>query len=224
MVLINGSGRLMKCILCEQKKAKRFCPAKNVLICAHCCGGQRVLQIPCPENCDYLRAGREREAEEYTKLVRSLDPKVQVRNRRVLIDYPNVVARLEYTLSRERFSSRDLRDRDVSQAVDILLETYRTENKGVWYERKSEDLRVDALRRELREVIESLRNPRKEEETGDVGSQAVRLPLGATIDCLEYIQSLIVAFQALRHSDSSYVDFLARFFPKEETRSSLILP
>jgi hypothetical protein len=214
----------MKCTLCEQKKAKRFCFAKNALICAKCCGEKRVLQIPCPETCDYLKAGREREAEEYARLLGRLNPSIQQRNRRVLSNYPNVVARLEYTLSRGHFHSRNLMDKDVTKAIDILLETYRTEDKGILYERTSEDLRVEALRRELREVIESIRNPRKDEWTGVVDAHNDGLPIEAIIDCLEFIKSLIGGFQSSSHSDSAYVDFLARFFPNEETKMSLILP
>ena len=214
----------MKCTLCEQKKAKRFCFATNALICPTCCGEKRVLQIPCPETCEYLKAGREREAEEYARLLGRLDPRIQQRNRRVLSNYPNVVARLEYTLSREHFHSRNLKDKDVTKAVDILLETYRTEDKGILYEKTSEDLRVDAIRRELREVIESIRNPRKEERTIVVDTHNDHLPIKAIIDCLEYIKSLIGSFQSSSHSDSAYVDFLARFFPKEETKMPLILP
>ena len=214
----------MKCTLCEQKRAKRFCPAKNALICAACCGEKRVLQISCPETCDYLKAGREREAEEYAKLLGRMDPGIQQKNRRVLNRYPNVIARLEYSLSREHFYARNLTDTDVAQAVDILIDTYRTEDQGILYERSSENLRVDALRRELRTVIESIRHPRKEEGPGVVDTHDDRLPIEAIIDCLEFIQSLIGAFRLSRHSSSAYIDFLARFFPQEETRSSLILP
>ena len=214
----------MKCVLCEQRKAKRFCPAKNALICGQCCGEKRVLEIQCPESCGYLKAGREREAEDYAKRMRSLDQATQEKNRRVLLDHQDIVARLEYGLARERILSRDLTDKDVAQALDVLLENYRTEDKGVLYEKASDDLRVESLRRELRGIIESFRNPEGEEGKGIVDPKNTRLPLGAAIDCLEFIRSLVSAFMEDRHSSSSYVDFLARVIPREESRSSIILP
>jgi hypothetical protein len=214
----------MKCCLCDQRKAKRNCPAKSALICAQCCGEKRILEIICPESCQYLKAGREREVEDYGKRLRSLDENMQERNRRILQNSQDAIVRLEYAISRERLLSHDLTDKDVSQAVDILLETYRTEDKGVLYEKTSEDLRVEPLRRELRKVVESLRNPEGKEAKGIVDPQSTRLSLRAAIDCLEYIRSIVTAYLADRRSASGYIDFLARVIPREETRSSIIMP
>jgi hypothetical protein len=214
----------MKCVLCEQKKAKRFCPGKSTHICPQCCGEKRVLEINCPESCEYLKAGREREGEEYSKRLSSLDPTKKEKYQRLLRDYQDVMVHIEYAISRERLLSRDLEDKDVLQAISVLLDTYKTEDKGVLYEKTSEDLRVEPLRRELRSIIESFRNPEKKGEQGVVDPQNTRLPLSATIDCLEFIQALIVTYQAERRSASGYVDFLARIIPREETRSSIILP
>jgi hypothetical protein len=213
----------MKCAVCEQKKGKRNCPAKNAAICASCCGENRVLKIACPEECDYLIAGRKHEAEEYAQLLRSLDPKSQERNRRVFQNHLNVLGRLEYSFAQARFLSPDLMDKDAAQAVDLLLDKYRTEEKGVFYEKTSEDLRVESLRRELREIMDSFRNPQREESPAVISPQDNRLPLSAAMDCLECIRSLIGAFQAEGRSRSAYVDFLARFYLREEKRSSIIL-
>ena len=212
----------MKCGWCDLKRAKRHCPAKSALICPQCCGEKRVLEIECPENCPYLIAGRAREVADYTRRIGTLDSSDHDRNSRVFRDYQDVIAHLEYTIARERMSSRDLRDRDVMQAVDILLDTYRTEDKGVLYEKTSEDLRIEPLRRELRKAIESLRNPEGEAK-GIVDPQSVRLRLSVAIDCLECIRSMVVAYQSDKRSSSGYVDFLARVLPRKDTRSSIVL-
>ena len=214
----------MKCVLCEQRKAKRFCPAKGAHICAQCCGEKRILEIDCPETCEYLKAGRERETEEYGKRLRSLNQADQEKNQRILREHQDVVAHLEYALSRERLLSRDLTDKDVLQAIMVLLDTYKTEDKGVLYEKTSDDLRVESLRRELRKIMESFRNPEAANELGVVDPKTTRLPLSAAIECLEFIQSLVTAYQTDRRSASGYVDFLARAIPREEKSSSIILP
>jgi hypothetical protein len=214
----------MKCILCNQRKAKRPCPAKGALICTKCCGEKRVLEIDCPESCVYLRAGRETESEDYRKRMQSQDPATLERNRGVLQEYQDVIAHLEYVLARHRRLVRDLTDKDVVQAADVLLATYRTEDKGILYENTSDNLRVESLRRELREVLEAYRNPEGEKGKGIVDPQNARLPLSAAIDCMEYIRSLATAYLKDRRSDSGYVDFLARMVPKEEARRSIILP
>ncbi len=194
------------------------------MICAPCCGEKRILAINCPESCAYLKSGREKDLEDHAKRIRNLDQGSRERNQRVLQNHRNVVAYLEYQLSRARLLSRDLADKDVAQAVDILLENYRTEDKGILYERTSNDLRVDALRRELRKIIESFRNPEGEKNKGIVDPKNSRLPLSAAIDCLEFIRSMIGAYEERPSSAIGYLEFLARAMPREKERSSLIMP
>jgi hypothetical protein len=214
----------MKCSLCDQRKAKRFCPAENTEICAQCCGEKRVLEINCPESCGYLKAGREREMADYVRRVRGMDPAGIDRKQPVLTEHQDALARIEYVLARERLADRNLIDRDVIHAISVLLETYKTEDKGVLYEKTSEDLRIETLRRELKKAIESLRNPERQEGLGIVDPGSKRLQLSAVIDCLEFIRSLAESYAKDRDSDSGYVDFLARLFPREENSSSILMP
>ncbi|MBP1622535.1 MAG: hypothetical protein H6Q07_555 [Acidobacteria bacterium] len=213
----------MKCGLCDLRKAKRHCPAKNALICPQCCAEKRVFEIDCPENCAYLIAGRERDIAEYTRCIGRLDASDHDRNSRVFRDHPDALARLEYAIASERISSPELTDNDVAQAVDILLDTYRTEANGVLYEKTSDDFRVEPMRRELRNAIESLRNPERGETNGIVDPQSSRLQLSVAIDCLECIRSMVVAFQRGAQSPAGYVNFLARVLPRKETRSPIVL-
>jgi hypothetical protein len=215
----------MKCVLCGKRKGKRSCPAKEGEICTLCCGEKRVLEVHCPETCGFLKAGREHESEEFGKRLRSQDPQKQEKSRRVLTENQDVIAHLEYTIAQQRLASRHLADRDVSTAVEILLDNYRTENKGVLYERNSDNLLVDSLRRELRSVIEKFRNPEGKEETGIIDPGRTRLQLSKAIECLEFLQSMMAAFSDDRGSASGYVDFLARMTPRKESSvSSIIVP
>jgi hypothetical protein len=214
----------MKCALCEQRKGKRYCPAKGGLLCAQCCGEKRVLEIACPESCEYLKAGREWEIEDYKKHMQKMGPANQAKYQKAISDYQDVIAHLEYALSRERILSRDLKDRVVARAVDVLLETYRIEGKGIIYEKTSDDLRIESLRRELKTIIESFRNPKGEETAGIVDPSKVRLQLGGAIECLEFIRALAEAYLEDNSYGSGYVDFLARVIPREEARNSIIMP
>jgi|WetSurMetagenome_2_1015567.scaffolds.fasta_scaffold189271_2 hypothetical protein len=213
----------MKCQLCEQRKAKRPCPARNDSICAQCCGAKRVLEINCPETCVFLMTGREREVQDYAKRCRVLARDSVETNQRLFNEHQDTIARIEYALARERLSDRNLRDRDVADAIGILLEAYRTEDKGVLYEKTSEDLRVEALRRTLRTTVEALRNPGKQDNRGIVDAKTEHLPLSIAIGCLGIVQSIAASYIADRVSDSGYVDFLARIYPREEKRGNSIL-
>jgi hypothetical protein len=106
----------------------------------------------------------------------------------------------------------------------MLLETYRTEDRGVLYEKTSDDLRVESLRRELRKVIESFRNPEGEQSRGIVDPKSTRLPLSAAVECLEFIRSMLGAYNDIPRAVTGYVDLLARLIPRRERRSTLIMP
>jgi hypothetical protein len=214
----------MKCVLCEQRKAKRFCPAKNAQICGLCCGTKRVLEIDCPESCEYLKAGRKREIEDYQERIQKMDLSNREKYQRVITKYQDVIAHLEYAISKDRLMSRDLKDKDVARAVDVLLDTYRTEDKGILYEKTSGDIRIEPLRQELRKIVESYRNPEGKEKQGFVDPQNTRLQLRSAIECLEFIQTLVSVYMEDRASVSDYVDFLARVTPRTETKSSIIFP
>src|SRR3982750_2947082 len=46
------------CPRCSKRAAKRFCPALKTKICAVCCAEERMIELACPESCQYLRAAR----------------------------------------------------------------------------------------------------------------------------------------------------------------------
>ena len=108
--------------------------------------------------------------------------------------------------------------------LDMAYTTY-TEDSGVLYEKSSDNLRVESLRLELKQILESYRNPEGQEAKGIVDPKHTRLTLQGTMECLECIRSMIMAFSGDRHDSGSYVDFLARMTPRnEETESSIIMP
>jgi hypothetical protein len=215
----------MKCPLCDQRKAKRSCPAKNAQICSQCCGEKRVLEIRCPDSCEYLQAGRERDGDEHSKILHLMNPQDLQKHRAVLAEHQHSIARIEFAIGSERLLAHSLTDADAAETIDLLLGTYRTEDNGILYEKTSENLRVETVRRQVRAVIEDLRNPEATKEQGIVGTEKPRLPLSSIIRCLEFIQTVIKAYQSKRGSGSDYVNLLARMIPREEKKpSSIVFP
>src|SRR5215469_12093855 len=47
------------CRICNKRAAKRSCPALSAGICPVCCARDRMINLACPESCEYLRSGRE---------------------------------------------------------------------------------------------------------------------------------------------------------------------
>jgi hypothetical protein len=211
----------MKCPLCDHRKGKRLCPAKNAVICAQCCGEKRILEIDCPESCEYLKAGRSREAQQAgARLARTDNPSQQARRVRVLTNFEAVIEELQTLIALERRSVRDLRDEDVVEALDCECKTLRTEDHGVIYETSSENLRAESLRRQIHSLIEALRYPKKFE--------GKRIHLQDALDCLEVLLSIVVSHIEAGPSALSFVDFLFRHLPRNvadgPSQSSIIVP
>jgi hypothetical protein len=152
--------------------------------------------------------------------MRTSDPVKLERRRRVFAEFEGVLASIEILLAEERHSNRDLEDKEVLEAMDLLLATLRTEEKGVLYERTSSDLQTDTLRRRLMELVESHRNPKDESHR--------RLRLGEAIECLEVLRDIIECHAEGGATSMSYVDFLARLLPRKrhvgDSGSSIIIP
>jgi hypothetical protein len=161
----------------------------------------------------------------------SPDPVRQQRNHRILSQFSECISRLEYLLGDERHVSRDFSDRHAAAALDLVLDTLRTEQKGVLYERTSNDIRVDIVRRRIAEFVQNQRSPQADARTpGQVvqmpGTEAMKLL--DLVDCLETIRDVIQNHLNEGPGVQGYVDFLARLLPRrpkvETGGSSLILP
>ncbi len=211
----------MKCILCGQRKGKRDCPAKETLICAQCCGEKRILEIDCPESCPHLQAGRERESEqESIRHFRTSDPIELEKRLRVLDDFAGVLAELQSIIAGEREASKNLTDAEVAEALDCLLKTLRTEDRGVIYETTSNSLRVENLRKQMSALIQSLRYPEDPQQR--------RILLRDAIDCLEVLRGVVASHLKAGPASLSFVDFLIRNYPRRRrvgpAQPSIIIP
>ncbi len=211
----------MKCTLCEQRKGRRHCPAKNAMICAQCCGEKRILEINCPESCEYLKIGRNYEREQAgVRLYRADNPLEQEKIARVLRDFEPVLVDMQALIAVERKCVRDLVDAEVVEALDCLLATLRTEERGVIYETTSGNLRVESLRRQLSSLIQSYRYPQEPDRQ--------RLHLKHALECLEVLRGVVARHIQAGTSSLSFVDFLVRSLPREteiaSRDSSIIIP
>jgi hypothetical protein len=49
---------ISKCIICKNRKGKRFCPEQNAMICAPCCGKRIYNKSGCHQDCIYLKSSQ----------------------------------------------------------------------------------------------------------------------------------------------------------------------
>ena len=137
---------MRSCPLCSHRAPSRACPALKTDICSPCCGTKRRREVSCPEECGYLHKGREAlegRAQEFTDLreVRAMDP-----------EFMNAVEIAILAVRGTRF--RDLKDSEVREAAQNLFKTAETGEKGLIYEYRSPDPRIQILIDALNKVIQ----------------------------------------------------------------------
>ncbi len=161
------NGR-MACAICDKRKGKRACPAKSAKICASCCGSQREVSIACPLDCKYLVEAREHELSrlEVGELPYSdIDPDDSfLRDHTLLLD---VTGRALVDASLAVAGTTDI---DVREALDALVQTYKTLSSGIYYDVKPASLFAQSIAKDVKEEIEEFR----EDETEQAGLTQTR--------------------------------------------------
>jgi hypothetical protein len=196
----------MSCPRCRQRKAKRACPALGQDICTVCCGTKRIVEIACPSTCIYLEnahqhpaaAVKRQQEHDLTVLMTTLgrvsEPQLQLFfliQTGVLRFKPEGFGRLV--------------DADIAEAAGALAATYETADRGVLYEHPAASLVAEALRRELKALLEQVGRgggSRFEREAAEVlrgiarGAAHETLPPGAgPLDYLSLVARVLQAPQ-----------------------------
>lgn len=169
----------MNCPLCNSRKAKRFCPAKNVQICSVCCATEREIEIDCPTSCTYLREGYH-----YTQEKSPAPITTEHRRPNRLFDRSFLVANEPFlmgiwqTLWESCKSVPQVHDVDVLAALEALEKTYRTLDKGLYYDSHPEAGVQQILYSDLKEMIDAkIQQPDAQQE---------HLKLSTVLDCLQF--------------------------------------
>src|SRR5262245_16108787 len=210
----------MKCLLCESRKAKRFCPAKAGQICPVCCGTKREIEIDCPSNCVYLHAGREYES---GKLARTAIPPQRTERlwEPVFLrtHYPLVMG-VSQVITAARRSSSELADSDVIAAFDSLLQTFSTLDKGIYYDFAPERLIQRELYLAIKQFLEGPPESRLVSESRRTTSQI--------LDSLQFMKELSSEITLPRPKSRAFLDHLENvsrdFAQSQPEEPRLILP
>ena len=149
----------MKCFLCNERKAKRYCPAKTRYICAVCCGEKRGIEINCPDDCRYFVNGQNYQQKKITNLRIKKDGIVAFQKKAELYRKdPQMFAKIEFALVDAYNQNNRLLNEDVVSALQIVLKTLKSESKGLLYKHKSEDMVINDLADTLENEVNELRN------------------------------------------------------------------
>ena len=146
------------CPLCQQRKAKRSCPALGQSICTVCCATKRLVVIDCPADCPHLVASREHPAAVVLRQqqadVAALLPSMSgltERQHQLFFLFQSVIAKFRPDgLAR-------LTDEDVAEATAACAATIETAARGVLYEHAPAALPAQKLAAEIRTLLAEVR-------------------------------------------------------------------
>jgi len=208
------------CVRCNKRAAKRFCPALNTKICAICCARERMIDLACPESCQYLRDAREKTIER-EQILRMKELEAEGKVRRELEH--NVISAIFLTdetmvlAYREKFP--DLKDEDIAMAVENAIKNIETEDTGLIYEHHAPSPRIQELSRRIREALEK----RVSEEFSEHRLSRSDKIKGLNF-VLEEVQAHMKRHQGPASESRNYLRYTSLFIPwSEEATSPLII-
>ncbi len=139
---------MKKCFLCNKRISKRFCLYYQNYICSLCCGKKRE-GIICPKDCPYLKTAQ-------TYLKEKLDiPLLNYEE-----DFNKNLRRELIYLKNNRL--KDLKEEEVLEVLEILIEKMRLETKNLIYEPKIIDIRKQLIYETIENLIKNHLNGKEE--------------------------------------------------------------
>jgi hypothetical protein len=198
---------MKRCRLCETRKPKRHCPGVQGEICTLCCGNERESTVNCPIDCEYLV-----EARRHEKLPGVNPDEFPHKEIKITEDFLRDHGELLVVLGRSMFNAAletpGSSDRDVRDALDALIRTYRTMESGLVYETRSPNPYAESIRARWSESLERFR----EEVHEATGMHSVRD--SEVLGLLVFFQRVAMQHDNGRTYGKSFLSFLFNHFPR----------
>lgn len=197
----------MKCILCEQRKAKRYCPAKKTSICPVCCGEKRGVEINCPLDCQYYVEGQKYQQDKITKQrIKKEGFQTYIRRAELYNKNPQIFAELETTFV-DLFRTHNIKDEDFVSALELVVKTFETEKKGILYEYRAEDIVVNEIAGHVIQVL------RQRKDTPELHQN--RITVDYAKDVVEEFLKEAKFYMEIDSNPQSYLIHISRYHPEK---------
>ena len=198
----------MKCLLCDKRKAKRYCPAKRAEICPVCCGEKRGVEINCPLDCRYFVEGqKQHHMKVMHQRVRKEGAGTYVRRAELYRLNPEIFARLEMTFARAFRENNDIKNEDLVRALELVSKTLETEKKGLIYQHQGDNSFANVISDNVLAVISEFK------DSPDVGANRVTLDYARAV-----VEEFLGEARFYMENDSnpkSYLIHMLRYYPEE---------
>ncbi len=199
----------MVCAICEIRRPKRYCPGVRGAICALCCGGEREETVSCPLDCPFLRQAHEREKGGH------LDPKtmpnadIQIPGK-FLEENGEILELLARSFFHASMQTAGAIDYDVREAMESLIQTYRTLQSGIYYEAQPQNPLAADICRFIKQAIAKFGENRKIRDAAILGA-------------LIFLQRIELNQNNGRKKGRAFIDLLRKFFPETESAAPSLL-
>jgi hypothetical protein len=98
---------MAKCSHCQQRKAKRSCPALGSSLCPLCCGRLREKELHCPPGCPYLSQHKPYQENRIVKKKRTVSRDILSDERLAWLTFNIEAALKDYRESHPHFTDRE---------------------------------------------------------------------------------------------------------------------
>jgi hypothetical protein len=210
----------MPCPVCNQRKGKRFCPAKAAKICTTCCATEREVTIDCPFDCPHLKEGRAREYK--NRLEQDDFPYKEIRiGETFLRDHEALLLFCGRTVLIASLENPKIIDRDAREALDALIKTYKTLGSGIYYETRPDSAYAGEIMRRIQEDI-------KEFQESDTQAGFSRTRDEDILHMLVFLYRMALDRDNGRSRGKAFLDFMRQHFQppgkRPDAAPSLIVP
>lgn len=212
----------MSCALCESRKPRRYCLGVRGEICAPCCGAEREVTVSCPFECEYLQEARrhERAPDLEEKDIPNLDIEV---TESFLNENDPLVTLSSRLLLESALEVPGAADRDLHEALETLVKTFRTLQSGLYYESRPNNPLAAAIHQGFQARLAQARQQMAQQ----TGVNSIRD--SAVLGVLAFLQRMALHYDNGRGRGRSFLHFLYDRFSQHRPASAgdpsgLLLP
>jgi hypothetical protein len=188
-------------------------------ICAVCCARERMIELACPESCQYLsdaraqvseREGRLRRGDEtFALAARGNDE----RSLPVHVTIEDAIVKAHRGIDGD--AVRDLKNAEILESIENAIKNLQTEESGLIYEHHSSSTRVEEVSRRIRAALDEL--------AGKIPAE-FRPRRGELIKILNVERAAVELHIRRGEEEDSYLRHISLFlpWPKEKTHPLII--
>lgn len=199
----------MKCILCDKRKPKRYCPAKRTSICSVCCGEKRGVEINCPLDCQYYVEGQKQHQQKMMQQrIKKEGAKSYVQKAELYKHNPELFANLEKGFVAIFRSDKTLTNKDLVSGLSLAHQTLETEKKGIIFQHQSGNQYADEISNHVLNIVSQFK------DDPEVGPNRITLEFGIMV-VKEFLDEATF-YMDNDDNPKSYLIHLMRYHPEEE--------